>query len=109
MHEYAPWVKDTLHRILAISSKSLPILAMCRQMSIKVSIFSNLVNLDNELLDYIESGTLHVLFKLDSFKPEVMKFLYGVDRSQTILKNYQRLKEAARTNNGTTNIGASII
>ena len=26
MYEYAPWAKDTLHRILALSSKSLPIL-----------------------------------------------------------------------------------
>ena len=85
------------------------ILAMCKKMSVKVSIFSNLVNLDKELLDYIENGTLHVLFKLDSFKPEVMKFLYGADRSQTILENYHRLKEAVRTSNGTTNLGASIV
>lgn len=173
MYEYAPWAKDTLHRILALSSKSLPILdiqfggacnlnciycdtprydspcsldlnsietflnsgtiqwvyacglgeptakenvevfkqilAMCKKMSVKVSIFSNLVNLDTELLDYIEGGTLHVLFKLDSFSPETMQFLYGSDRSQTILKNYQRLKEAVRTNNGATNLGASIV
>ncbi len=173
MYEYAPWAKDTLHRILATSSKSLPILdiqfggacnlnciycdtprygapclldlesiekminsgtiqwiyacglgeptakgnveafkqilAMCKKMSVKVSVFSNLVNLDAELLDYIENGTLYVLFKLDSFSHEVMQFLYGSDRSQTILKNYQRLKEAVRTSNGTTNLGASIV
>ena len=173
MYEYAPWAKDTLHRILAISSNCLPILdiqfggacnqnciycdtpkydhpclldlnsieriintgtiqwiyacglgeptakgnveafkqilAMCKRMSVKVSVFSNIVNLDDELLDYITNGTLHVLFKLDSFKPEVMQFLYGADHSQTILKNYQRLKEVVRTNNGTTNLGASIV
>ncbi len=173
MYEYAPWAKDTLHRILAISSNCLPILdiqfggacnqnciycdtpkydhpclldlnsieriinngtiqwiyacglgeptakgnveafkqilAMCKRMSVKVSVFSNIVNLDDELLDYIANGTLHVLFKLDSFKPEVMQFLYGTDHSQTILKNYQRLKEVVRTNNGTTNLGASIV
>lgn len=173
MYEYAPWAKDTLQRILATSSKSLPILdiqfggacnqncaycdtpkyhypclldinsieriintgtiqwiyacglgeptakgnveafrlilQMCRRMSVKVSVFSNLVNLDDELLDYIESGTLHVLFKLDSFKPKVMKFLYGTDNSQILLRNYQRLNEAVRINNGTTNLGASIV
>lgn len=173
MYEYAPWAKDTLHRILALSSKSLPILdiqfggacnlnciycdtprynspcsldlnsiekflksgtiqwvyacglgeptakgnvetfkqilAMCQKMSVKVSIFSNLLNLDTELLDYIENGTLHVLFKLDSFQPEVMQFLYGFESSQTMLRNYQRLKEAVRTSNGTTNLGASIV
>ena len=85
------------------------ILAMCNKMSVKVSIFSNIVSLDDELLDYIAKGTLHVLFKLDSFKPEVMQFLYGVDYSKTILNNYQRLKEVIRTNNGTTNLGASIV
>lgn len=173
MYEYAPWAKDTLHRILATSSKSLPILdiqfggacnlnciycdtprygapclldlksiekminsgtiqwiyacglgeptakgnieafkqilAMCKKMSVKVSVFSNLVNLDDELLGYIENGILHVLFKLDSFTPQTMQFLYGVDRSQTILKNYQRLKEVVQTTNGSTNLGASIV
>lgn len=173
MYEYAPWAKDTLHRILATSSKSLPILdiqfggacnlnciycdtprygapclldlksiekminsgtiqwiyacglgeptakgnveafkqilAMCKKMSVKVSVFSNLVNLDDELLGYIENGILHVLFKLDSFNPQTMQFLYGVDRSQTILKNYQRLKEVVQTTNGSTNLGASIV
>lgn len=173
MYEYAPWAKDTLLRILAISPKHLPILdiqfggacnlncvycdtpkynypcsldlyhieeiinsgsiqwiyacglgeptangniealkqilAMSKRMSVKVSIFSNMVNLDNELLDYITGGVLHVLFKLDSFKPDVMQFLYGIDRSKTILRNYDRLKQAVRTNNGATNLGASIV
>lgn len=173
LYEYAPWSKDTLHRILSISSKSLPILdiqfggacnlnciycdtpkyglpcslnlnaieriinsgtiqwiyacglgeptaegnvetlkqilAMCKRMSVKMSMFSNLVNLDNELLDYIKNGTLHVLFKLDSFNPEVMQFLYGADKSQIILENYQKLKGAVRIQDGTTNLGASIV
>lgn len=85
------------------------ILAACKKNSVKVSIFSNMVNLDDELLNYIENGTLHVLFKLDSFKPEVMQFLYGSNKSQTILKNYEKLKEVVRISNGTTNLGASIV
>lgn len=173
MYEYAPWAKENLHRILALSSKSLPILdiqfggacnlkciycdtpkygfpcsldlnaiesiiksgtiewiyacglgeptakgnievlkqilAMCKSMKVKMSMFSNLVNLDDELLDYIKNGTLHVLFKLDSFKPEVMQFLYGVDKSKTILENYQKLKKAVCIKAGTTNLGASIV
>lgn len=173
LYEYAPWAKDTLHRILSESSNSLPILdiqfggacnlnciycdtpkyglpcsldlnaiekiintgnikwiyacglgeptakgnvealkrilAMCKRMSVKMSMFSNLVNLDDELLDYIKYGTLHVLFKLDSFNPEVMQFLYGADKSQTILENYQKLKDVVRIENGTTNLGASIV
>ena len=49
------------------------ILAMCKKNSTKVSIFSNIVNLDDELLGYIDIGTLHILFKLDSFNPSVME------------------------------------
>ncbi len=85
------------------------ILAMCKENSTKVSIFSNIVNLDDELLEYIDCGTLHVLFKLDSFTPSVMTYLYGADRSTAILQNYQRLKEVIHVNDGTTNLGASIV
>lgn len=173
MYEYAPWSKETLHRILTSSSKSLPILdiqfggacnlnciycdtpkygfpcsldldsiekiinsgtiqwiyacglgeptakgnietlklilSICQKMSVKVSIFSNVVNLDDDLLDYIDNGTLHILFKLDSFNPKIMQFLYGFDKSQTIMENYQKLKEVIKTSNGTTNLGASIV
>lgn len=173
MYEYAPWATDVLERILAISSKSLPILdiqfggacnlnciycdtpkynapcsldmnsigriiddgnvqwiyacglgeptakgnveafkqilAMCKKKSIKVSIFSNIVNLDDELLQYIDDGTLHILFKLDSFNPSVMEYLYGSDKSKIILHNYQKLREVIHTKDGATNLGASIV
>lgn len=85
------------------------ILAMCKKNSTKVSIFSNIVNLDDELLGYIDSGTLHILFKLDSLNPSVMEYLYGADKSTIILRNYQQLKEVIRINNGATNLGASIV
>ncbi len=85
------------------------ILAMCKKNSTKVSIFSNIVNLDDELLGYIDIGTLHILFKLDSFNPSVMEYLYGADKSTIILRNYQQLKEVTHVNNGATNLGASIV
>ncbi len=85
------------------------VLAMCKANSAKVSVFSNMVDLDDELLQYIDDGTLHVLFKLDSFKPAIMNYLYGVDRIETILRNYERLKEVIHIKDGTTNLGASIV
>ena len=85
------------------------VLAMCKANSVKISVFSNIVDLDDELLQYIDGGTLHVLFKLDSFEPDVMSYLYGVDRSETILQNYEKLKEVIHIKNGTTNLGASIV
>lgn len=97
-----PTAKGNLESLKAI-------LAMCKKMGVKVSIFSNLLNLDDELLSYIEDTTLNVLFKLDSFNPEVMKLLYGADKGEIFLRNYQRLTEAVRIKDGTTNLGASIV
>ena len=85
------------------------VLSMCKDNSVRVSVFSNIVELDDELLQYIDNGTLHVLFKLDSFKPAVMNYLYGADRSKTILRNYERLKEVIHVTDGKTNLGASIV
>ena len=85
------------------------LLAICKKYSVKVSIFSNMVDLDDKLLQYIDSGTLHVLFKLDSFNPTIMKYLYGVDKSVTILKNYKMLIEVVHHRGKTTNLSASIV
>ena len=40
---------------------------------------------------------------------DVMNYLYGVDRSETILRNYEKLKEVIHIKEGTTNLGASIV
>lgn len=85
------------------------ILAICKREGAKVSVFSNIVNLDDELLSYIAEGTLNVLFKLDSFDKQKMAYLYGQDRGEIILRNYQRLLEAIKISDGTTNLGASIV
>lgn len=85
------------------------ILKWCKEKNIGLSMFSNMLNVDNELLDYIDDGTLNVLFKLDTFDKEKMSYLYGKDRGDTILKNYQSLKEVTHAENGVTNLGASIV
>lgn len=71
--------------------------------------FSNMLNVDKELLDYIDDGTLHVLFKLDTFDKSKMAYLYGQDKGDIILRNYQSLKEVTHAKNGVTNLGASIV
>lgn len=85
------------------------ILAICKKNGVKVSVFSNIVNLDDDILSYIAEGTLHILFKLDSFHKEKMTYLYGKDESDTILRNYQRLLETVKLSDGTTNLAASIV
>lgn len=83
------------------------ILAVSKKHNVKVSAFSNVVNLDNEILEYIECGILHILFKLDTCNREKMKFLYGADKFDEIIQSYAMLSQVIRHENGTTNLGAS--
>lgn len=85
------------------------ILLWCKEKGIGLSMFSNMLNLDKDLLDYIDNGTLNVLFKLDTFDKEKMAYLYGKDKGDIFLKNYQALREVTHAQNGVTNLGASIV
>ena len=58
------------------------ILLWCKEKGIKLSMFSNMLNADNEIFDYIDSGTLHVLFKLDTLKKGRIEKFYMVLMSQ---------------------------
>lgn len=174
MHEYAPWAKETLSRILTKSSTTLPILdvqlggscnlrcrycdtprycapcmldansiekiissgniewvyvcglgeptaegnikifkkilSISKKFNVKVSCFSNVLNLDDEIIEYIQNGTLYVLFKLDSCKRERIKYLYGRDVHHQLISNYLKLLRSVRFDeNGNTNLSASIV
>lgn len=85
------------------------ILLWCKEKGIGLSMFSNILNLDKDLLDYIDNGTLNVLFKLDTFDKKKMAYLYGKDKGDVFLNNYQALREVAHPQNSVTNLGASIV
>lgn len=85
------------------------LLKMCKEKNIKLSMFSNILNLDKELIEYIDQDILYILFKLDTFDKEKMKYLYGKGKGETILKKYELLKEVTHYKNGITNLGASIV
>lgn len=85
------------------------LLKICKEKNIKLSMFSNILNLDEELIEYIDKGILYILFKLDTFDKEKMKYLYGKDKGDVILKKYDLLKEVTHYKNGITNLGASIV
>lgn len=85
------------------------VLQWCKEKNIGLSMFSNMLNVDKELLDYIDNDTLHVLFKLDTFDKDKMAYLYGQDKGDIIIRNYQALKEVTHAKNGVTNLGASIV
>ena len=50
---------------------------MCKENNVKLSMFSNILNFNQTLFDYVEDGTLHVLCKLDTFDVDKAKQLYG--------------------------------
>lgn len=85
------------------------ILQLCKEKEIGLSMFSNVLNIDKELLDYIDNGTLNVLFKLDTFDKQKITHLYGRDVGDKLLRNYDSLKEVTHVENGATNLGASIV
>lgn len=85
------------------------ILQICKMRKINISMFSNILNLDQELLEYIDQGILYILFKLDTFDKNKIAYLYRKDVSQVILSNYQLLNEVIHLKDGITNIGASIV
>ncbi len=94
------------------------ILAWCKEKNIGLSMFSNILNLDSELLDYIDSGVLSILFKIDTFDKYKMNYLYGIDKVRDLfdedpcdimLRNYQALREVTHNRGGVTNLGASIV
>ena len=87
------------------------ILEWCKEKKIGLSMFSNVLNLDDELLEYIDNDTLHILFKLDSFKADRMAYLFGttIDKAQKMKRNYAKLLEVTHAKNGVTNLGTSIV
>ena len=88
------------------------LLRLCKTKGIKLTTFINLLRLDQELLDYLDNGTLHILFKLDTFQLNRMRHLYGqenISKLKGLYNNYAALKEVTHIENGTTNIGASIV
>lgn len=85
------------------------ILELCSKRKIGLSMFSNIVNIDDDLLKYIDNGTLHVLFKLDTFDKTKMFHLYGRDKSNEIIHNINALQEVNHVDGNTSNLGASIV
>lgn len=85
------------------------ILNLCEKFGAKCSIFSNLSVINNELVDFIEKGILHILFKYDSRDIAKNMNLYGVPNVNKQLYNVERIKKLVKVQNNTTNIAASIV
>ena len=87
------------------------LLRICKEVGIQCSMFTNLYYLTDALLEYIKSGTLNILFKLDSFDPTEVVNIYGIPLSmaEAQIENIKRVTKLVREQNGLVNIGASIV
>lgn len=87
----------------------LVLLNFCEKYNVRCSLFSNLLNLSENVLYYIEKGILNILFKLDSMDESLINKLYNTNKGKIILNNINKLIHCVKTQNNLTNIGASIV
>jgi len=88
-----------LHEICKMAEKSGAI----------VSTFSNIAELPSWMLQFIDSGVLHVLFKLDTLDKDKMLWFQQEDHYDQTIKHLNQLKEVVHVKNGTTNLAASLV
>ena len=87
------------------------ILELCKAHGVKCSMFTNLLDFDDRVFDYIRDEILYVMFKLDSFEEEKIKKLYGNPKINVrqLQVNIRKLSQLAKVKGGYTNVCASIV
>ncbi|WP_286154729.1 radical SAM protein [Thomasclavelia cocleata] len=87
------------------------LLKSCRKNNVKCSMFTNLINFDEELFSYIELDVLYIMFKLDSFDENKLKLLYGNPNInyKDILNKIEQIASYVKIKDNCTNICASIV
>lgn len=87
------------------------LLKECESNKIKCCMFSNVVNFDEEIFQYIDSDILYPMFKLDGLNPELLTSLYGVEKSliDKQLENVYRICSHVKNSGKYTNVCASIV
>ena len=87
------------------------ILQWSKERNIGLSMFSNVLNMDQELMDYIDDGTLHIMFKLDTLDKNKMQKLYGISEQNAsqMSNNIAALNEVIKHSGNATNLAASIV
>lgn len=89
----------------------LEILKLCRKYNVKCSIFSNMSICGEEILEFVDEGILHILFKFDSDSYRLNANVYGTTNfaAKQQYDNIQTLIRHVHCENNITNIGASIV
>ena len=87
----------------------LRILSSCKKNGARCSIFTNLSNLTERLIQYVEDGTLYLIIKYDSLNADKIKNIYHPDNVDIHLKNLERVYALVKVVDNKTNIAASIV
>ena len=88
----------------------LRLLSLCRESGIKCSIFTNGSQIDEQILDYVRTGTLYPIIKIDSFVRELSCEIYGTPEAVKTLDAVDSLFEIARgLNCSACHVAASIV
>lgn len=85
------------------------LLNLCQRYGVKCSIFSNLSNLTPELIEFVKSKTLYILFKYDSAKIRTVNTLYGIKDASKQIEAVKSLAQYVHVEDGCTNLAASIV
>lgn len=87
----------------------LQILECCKENGARCSIFTNLSNLSEKIIEYIEKGILYCIFKFDSQYTGIVDKLYNPSRLDEHMDNVQKMTTLVQCDGKTTNIAASIV
>lgn len=87
----------------------LKLLDFAEEFGVKCSIFTNLSNLTDRFLEYVDKGILYLLFKMDSLDPMLAENLYGTESSTQQISNVRSMASHVKLQDGCTNLAASIV
>ena len=78
-------------------TRFLRLMALCAEMNIKCSIFTNGSQIDDTILGYIQMGILYPIIKIDTFSLEKSNSIYGTKEAQKTLDAIGKLFEMAQS------------
>jgi len=87
------------------------ILKICEKYGVKCNMFSNVFNLTDDLVEYVEREILYVLFKIDTLSNTYAANIYGIDavQAQHQIENIKKLIRLVKIRDGCTNLAASLV
>ena len=85
------------------------ILEECKLWDVRCSVFTNTLEIDDVILEYLDNGILNLLVKCDSLERIKLNKIYGSAKGEKCLDQIRRLEQHVNVKNGHTNIALSIV